>query len=419
MDASSEEEQEQLQFAKTSHVDYFLATLHRGLPEFYASLDTSRLSAVYFSVVGLDLLGALEALGEEGKRNIIEYIYAMQIPADETGTYPGHCGFVGSSYMGQPFGECSCLVRNHRPSSSSTSSSPPSSQLSPLNTHPMLHSSLSTSSGSSAYELLEGHLAMAYVSLAILITLGDDLARVDKTSLVAGMRHHQQPNGSFSATLHGSECDTRFVYCACAVSYILDDWSGVDRDAATSYILSCVSYEGGIALTPGAEAHGGSTYCGTAALVLMDRLDALGSAGVEALSTWCQQRQIGGYQGRTNKEPDSCYSFWIGATLQLLGAFHDTDLASTLVFLLSTVGGCQNPHPSGGFCKTPESYPDVLHSFYSVCWLAMAMASREEGDKGERGGEGEEDKGREGWELEKLDVRLAINAKKVPRAREF
>lgn len=39
--------------------------------------------------------------------------------------------------------------------------------------------------------------------------------------------------------MYGSgEADMRFLYCACAISYILDDWSGVDVDRAVNYILS-------------------------------------------------------------------------------------------------------------------------------------------------------------------------------------
>lgn len=30
----------------------------------------------------------------------------------------------------------------------------------------------------------------------------------------------------------------RFLYCACATSYILNDWTGLNRDLAVSYIKS-------------------------------------------------------------------------------------------------------------------------------------------------------------------------------------
>ncbi len=97
---------------------------------------------------------------------------------------------------------------------------------------------------------------------------------------------------------------------------------------------------------------------------------------------------MGGYNGRTNKTPDSCYSFWIGATLSLLGCFELTDVGTTRMFLLN---GCQftisfsastdeNPNQGEGwnyctrcgFCKVPRYPPDVLHTYYSLAWLALS-----------------------------------------------
>jgi hypothetical protein len=35
----------------------------------------------------------------------------------------------------------------------------------------------------------------------------------------------------------------RYVYCACCVAHILGDWSGLDKDKATNYILQSQSYD--------------------------------------------------------------------------------------------------------------------------------------------------------------------------------
>ena len=67
------------------------------------------------------------------------------------------------------------------------------------------------------------------------------------------MRHLQEPNGSFRASIDGSESDMRFLYCACAISCILNDWSSVDIPRAVDYILSCITYEGAIGLNPGQQ----------------------------------------------------------------------------------------------------------------------------------------------------------------------
>lgn len=45
---------------------------------------------------------------------------------------------------------------------------------------------------------------------------------------------------SFTATFDGSENDIRFVYSATCISFILDDWSGFDKNAAVKFIHSCL-----------------------------------------------------------------------------------------------------------------------------------------------------------------------------------
>ena len=41
---------------------------------------------------------------------------------------------------------------------------------------------------------------------------------------------------SFSATPEGSEFDMRFVYCACCVCHLIDDWSGLNKAEAVKFI---------------------------------------------------------------------------------------------------------------------------------------------------------------------------------------
>lgn len=35
------------------------------------------------------------------------------------------------------------------------------------------------------------------------------------------------------------------------------------------------------------------------------------------IKRWCIMRQQNGYHGRPNKPVDTCYSFWVGATLKV------------------------------------------------------------------------------------------------------
>lgn len=175
---------------------------------------------------------------------------------------------------------------------------------------------------------------------------------IDTKGIINSLKRMQRDDGSFSCTHHydSEEHDMRFLYCACAISYLLNDWSAINVDLAVEYITNCKSYDGAIALLPGQEGHGGSTFCAVASLVLMNRLDdvILSTNWKHELIRWCISRQqsqptphaflpssssdandnnttiypVAGMQGRPNKVPDTCYSYWIGGTLYLLGYGH-------------------------------------------------------------------------------------------------
>ena len=80
------------------------------------------------------------------------------------------------------------------------------------------------------------HVTMVYTALSCLLILGDDLSRVNRKAVLAGVRNLQLENGCFRCTAGGGESDMRFVYSASAVCYILQDWSGMDTDKAVEYI---------------------------------------------------------------------------------------------------------------------------------------------------------------------------------------
>ena len=69
---------------------------------------------------------------------------------------------------------------------------------------------------------------------------------------------------------------------------------------------------------PFGEAHGGYTFCGLAAMVLLEATDKL---DMVRLVEWLSNRQLveeGGFNGRINKLVDSCYNFWVGACFELV-----------------------------------------------------------------------------------------------------
>uniref|UniRef100_A0A8C3KF75 Geranylgeranyl transferase type-1 subunit beta n=1 Tax=Calidris pygmaea TaxID=425635 RepID=A0A8C3KF75_9CHAR len=318
-------EPERLEFLRERHVRFFQRCL-QILPERYSSLETSRLTIAFFALSGLDMLDSLDVVNKD---DIIEWIYSLQVLPTEDSSNLNRCGFRGSSYLGMPF----------NPSKG------------PGISHP--------------YD--SGHIAMTYTGLSCLVILGDDLSRVNKDAILAGLRALQLEDGSFCAVLEGSENDMRFVYCASCICYMLDNWSGMDMKKAIDYIRRSMSYDNGLAQGAGLESHGGSTFCGIASLCLMGKLEEVFSEKeLNRIRRWCIMRQQTGYQGRPNKPVDTCYSFWVGATLKLLNIFQYTNFEKNRNYILST-----QDRLVGGFAKWPDSHPDALHAYFGICGLSL------------------------------------------------
>ncbi|KAH7440513.1 hypothetical protein KP509_04G111100 [Ceratopteris richardii] len=315
-----------------AHTQFALFLFH-GLPSSAQCEETNRITLAYFLISSLDLLRTLPFID---KTQIIDWVYAHQVlPSSRSDASDCFNGFRGSLFSGAIF--------------------------SPL--------------GASALRYDGGHLASTYSALAILSILGDNFSRVQKHSLLMSMRKLQQHDGSFTSTHMGSETDLRYIYCAVAISVILKDWNGIDKGNAIRYVMSCQSYDNGFGLSPGLESHGGATYCAIASLfmlgcIYMDPLSKEASStlfDVKGVIKWCVQRQTksGGYQGRSNKDPDACYAFWVAGSLHLLGAGHLCNVNALENFL----GKCADKH--GGFSKWPGETPDILHAYYGICGLSL------------------------------------------------
>lgn len=87
-----------------------------------------------------------------------------------------------------------------------------------------------------------------------------------------------------------------------------------------------------------------------------------------------------GMCGRPNKPADTCYAFWVGASLSLLSQpsqhYHD---ASALRSYLLTL----TQHAiMGGFSKFPgDRWADLYHSYLGLAALSLASSTEErEGD---------------------------------------
>ncbi|KAJ1361645.1 Geranylgeranyl transferase type-1 subunit beta [Parelaphostrongylus tenuis] len=300
------------------HVKFLIRHLN-VFPEQYSTLDTSRVTLLFFAVSALDLLGELNSLlTEDRRKSIIDWIYKLQVSS--SGRF---CGFRG----------CLDVAIGH----------------------------------TNAY--ITSNLAQTYSALLCLTILGDDLKGVDRAAVLETVRKSQKDDGSFWSEGYGSESDMRFVYCAVAISHILQDHSCIEWPLLKRFIRSSLNYDGGIGQGPGDESHGGSTFCAIASLSLANRLwdgSVLSRRDIERLVKWALWKQEEGFHGRAHKADDSCYAFWIGATLEILDAHHLMDKERLRSFLLIA-----QDRNLGGFCKIPEESPDMLHTYFSIAAFSL------------------------------------------------
>ncbi|BBN17717.1 protein farnesyltransferase subunit beta [Marchantia polymorpha subsp. ruderalis] len=163
------------------------------------------------------------------------------------------------------------------------------------------------------------HLATTYAAVCALVTLGGEkaLASINREKTLQFLLRMKDPCGGFRVHDDG-EMDMRGSYTALAVAHLLDIMVPELVVNVGEFVRSCQTYEGGIGGEPGAEAHGGYTFCGLAALALVNQLHVLDLPGLVNWVAFRQGRVEGGFQGRTNKLVDGCYSFWQGGCFQVL-----------------------------------------------------------------------------------------------------
>jgi protein farnesyltransferase subunit beta len=224
----------------------------------------------------------------------------------------------------------------------------------------------------------------------------------------------QSDTGSFRMQ-HDGEVDVRATYTVMAVAKLLHICTETLTTGAMNYVAACQTYEGGFGGEPFNEAHGGYTFCATAAVQL---LNGWSQVNVPALTGWLARRQMGfegGFNGRVNKLVDGCYSFWQGGALAIVSKLHDatniqdgsdpwlsyqsnTSAATTITTTTGTDGltllfdegmlqryillCAQDVH--GGLRDKPSANRDFYHSCYNLSGLSVAQ------HYGTRNGEEEE-----------------------------
>jgi len=196
----------------------------------------------------------------------------------------------------------------------------------------------------------------------------DALGELDSEAIVKYVCSLQSTeDGSFMGDKWG-EVDTRFSFCAVATLKLLGRLEACNVDAAVRYVASCKNFDGGFGSKPGSESHAGLIYCAVGFLSVTERLDVLDP---DLLGWWLCERQLpsGGLNGRPEKLPDVCYSWWVLASLSILGRVHWIDKKKMIRFILA----CQDDE-TGGISDRPGDLPDPFHTLFGIAGLSMLGA---------------------------------------------
>lgn len=223
------------------------------------------------------------------------------------------------------------------------------------------------------------HLAPTYAAVNALVILGGEEAYqvINRQRMAEWLDRLRLENGSFVMHEDG-EVDIRGVYCALSAARLANVYTPDLFNKTAQWVLLCQTYEGGFGGVPGMEAHGGYSFCGLAALMLLDKGHL---CNLDTLLRWAANRQMrleGGFQGRTNKLVDGCYSFWQGGIFPLINQLLDKDgpVPSRWMFDTSALQEyllicCQDIR--GGLVDKPGKSRDYYHTCYTLSGLSVAQ----------------------------------------------
>ncbi|RSL39256.1 hypothetical protein CEP53_014201, partial [Fusarium sp. AF-6] len=185
-----------------------------------------------------------------------------------------------------------------------------------------------------------------------------------------------------------------------------DAWvEDVNVDEMVAHIRRGQTYDGGVAESSQHESHAGYAYCAIGALSLLDRPldstlahppeDALkqGIPNREGLLQFLASRQFAylakeeeedeveenflesklgetnyghvGFNGRWNKKADTCYCWWVGGTLAMLGNSSIINAPPSRRYILDIT-----QHQIGGFSKAVGGPPDMYHAYLGLAALS-------------------------------------------------
>ncbi|KAH7027548.1 terpenoid cyclases/protein prenyltransferase alpha-alpha toroid [Microdochium trichocladiopsis] len=397
------------------HIRYFQRCYKSLLPHHYTSMDSIRLTLGFFIVAALDLLSSASSYSEPppdprasslipaaDRKRLREFVLSLQHPLGGFCGSPNHVLPREWSVEWDPAAQREVAGDPANPNIAATSFAL------------LLLGLLAEGDGSDAYD------------------------GVHREQTLAWLKRLQRPDGSFGDVVneHGFVSggrDMRFCLLAATVRYILggdkaSQADDIDVAALVAHIRRGQTFDGGISESATHESHAGYAYCAVAALSILDLDNEAGShlaggiTSIPSLIHFLVNRQFtyfasegaggsdeegdddededtadasdiladldtlslidpaatpAGFNGRINKKPDTCYTWWASGTLSILGEGALVDRTPSRSFLLE-----KTQHVIGGFGKHPGNPPDVYHAYLGLAALSTLAGSHNVSEDG-------------------------------------
>ncbi|CAG2104396.1 unnamed protein product [Medioppia subpectinata] len=230
----------------------------------------------------------------------------------------------------------------------------------------MIKTCVHPNGGISAAKGHDPHLLYTFSAIQIMVSydaLNDQIIDIDKTAQYIRSLH--KSDGSFMGDSWG-EVDIRFSFAGIGSLALLGRLDTIDLDKTIDYVMLCYNtIDGGFGSRPGSESHAGLIYCSLASLSIAGQLDRIDA---DLLGWWLAERQLpsGGLNGRPEKLPDLCYSWWVLASLTIIGRLHWIDKHKLLRFILAT-----QDEETGGFGDRPGNMVDPFHTLFGLTGLSL------------------------------------------------
>ena len=224
----------------------------------------------------------------------------------------------------------------------------------------------SRSGGFGAHPSHDSHILSTLSAIQVLAVYGRlDSIKDKRNAVIEFIKGLQLPNGSFQGDSFG-EVDTRFVYTAVQSLALLEALTDDVVRPAVAFTMQCENFDGAFGMLPGAESHAAQVFTCLGTLAITDSLHLVDST---KLGTWLSERQVlpsGGLNGRPEKLPDVCYSWWVLSSLSILGKVHWIDAEKLKLFILS----CQDSQ-NGGISDRKGNQTDIFHTCFGITGLSL------------------------------------------------